>query len=92
MPDKIYHLSYEKLIQSPDEEIAQLLEYCDLPFEKGCVNFHQTKRAVKTPSAQQVRQPIYKDGLEQWKNYEDELQQLNHWIDENNECNVNYEK
>lgn len=74
LPDKVYHLSYEKLIENPDQEIAQLLEYCNLPFEKGCVNFHQTKRAVKTPSAEQVRQPIYKDGLEQWKNYESELE------------------
>ncbi|WP_016954152.1 tetratricopeptide repeat-containing sulfotransferase family protein [Catenovulum agarivorans] len=76
LPDKVYHLSYEKLIENPDQEIAQLLEYCNLPFEKGCVNFHQTKRAVKTPSAEQVRQPIYKDGLEQWKNYDSELESL----------------
>ena len=76
LPGKIYHLSYEKLIENPDKEIVRLLEYCGLPFEKDCMNFHQTKRPVKTPSAEQVRQPIYKDGLEQWKNYESELESL----------------
>lgn len=83
MLDKIYHLSYEKLIESPENEISKLLEYCGLPFEENCVNFHQTKRALKSPSAEQVRQPIYKGGLEQWKYYESELSDLKEYLVEN---------
>ena len=73
LPGKVYHLSYEALVQNPEEQIRKLLEYCEVPFEEECLNFHQTKRAVKTPSAEQVRQPIYKDGVVQWKNYEKHL-------------------
>ncbi len=80
LPGKIYHLSYESLVQSPEAEITKLLEYCELPFEQACVDFHQTERAVKTPSAEQVRQPIYSDGLEQWKNYQEELMPLSQFL------------
>jgi hypothetical protein len=46
-----------------------LLDYCGLPFEEACLNFHQTERAVRTASSEQVRQPIFKSGVDQWENF-----------------------
>ncbi|ARN73083.1 tetratricopeptide repeat-containing sulfotransferase family protein [Oceanicoccus sagamiensis] len=76
LPDKIYCLSYEKLIADPDNQVKELLNYCELPFEQACMNFHKTKRNVNTPSASQVRKPMYKTAVEKWKNYEQQLQPL----------------
>jgi hypothetical protein len=50
-----------------------MLDYCGLEFEQACVDFHKTRRSVRTPSSEQVRQPIFRDGLEQWKKYESRL-------------------
>jgi hypothetical protein len=47
-----------------------MLDYCGLPFEQGCVDFHKNTRSVRTPSSEQVRRPIFSDSLDQWKNYE----------------------
>ena len=53
-----------------------LLDHCGLPFEEQCLRYYEKDRAVRTASSEQVRQPIYKDAVEQWKNYEDFLQPL----------------
>jgi hypothetical protein len=53
-----------------------MLDFCGLPFEEACLDFHKTERSVRTPSAEQVRQPIYKTGLDQWRNFEEHLQPL----------------
>ena len=50
--------------------VRRLLDYCQLDFEPACIEFYKTERSVRTASAQQVRQPIYREGLEQWRNYE----------------------
>ena len=50
--------------------MRRLLEFCGLEFEPQCVAFHETKRSVRTASSEQVRQAIYRDGLEQWKHFE----------------------
>ena len=76
LPDKIYRMSYEKMIADPDNQVRELLNYCELPFEEACMNFHKTKRNVNTPSASQVRQPIYQAAVAKWKNYEKQLQPL----------------
>ena len=76
LPGRIYRLKYEDLIESPEQEIRRLLDYCGLPFERECLDFHATKRAVLTPSSEQVRKPIFRDGLEQWRNFEPWLQPL----------------
>jgi hypothetical protein len=47
-----------------------MLDFCGLPFEAQCIDFHRTLRSVSTASSEQVRQPIFREGLEQWKNYE----------------------
>jgi hypothetical protein len=50
--------------------VRRILDFCQLPFEAACIEFHKTQRTVRTPSAEQVRQPIFRDGLQQWRNYE----------------------
>jgi len=75
-PDEIYTVKYSHMITNTEEEITKLLNYCELPFESQCLEFYKSKRPVKTPSAAQVRQPIYKSGLDYWKNFEDDLKPL----------------
>ena len=53
-----------------DGQVARMLDFCGLPHEEACLEFHKTRRSIRTPSAEQVRQPIYKSGLEQWRSYE----------------------
>jgi hypothetical protein len=47
-----------------------MLDYCELPFEPACLEFHRTERSIRTASSEQVRQPIFREGLDQWKNYQ----------------------
>ncbi len=61
---------YEDLVADPEAEIRHLLAYCGLPFEEACLRFHETRRPVMTPSSEQVRRPITKEGLEYWRRYE----------------------
>ena len=70
LPGKILRVQYEDVVADLKKEVIRILDYCGLPFEENCINFHQTERNIRTPSSEQVRQPIYKSGLEQWKNYE----------------------
>lgn len=72
-PGRIHKVRYESLITDSDFEMRRLLSYCDLPFDKRCQEFHLTQRLVTTPSATQVRKPLYKTSLERWRNYEEEL-------------------
>ena len=76
LPGHIYHISYESLVQNTESEVRDLIEYCGLAFHDDCLEFHKTTRPVGTPSAAQVRQPIYKDSLGRAKNYEQYLQPL----------------
>ncbi len=75
-PDEILLVQHEQLIENTESEVKRILDYCDLEFELACLEFYKSKRAVKTPSAQQVRQPIFKSSMEQWKNYESQLKPL----------------
>ena len=70
LPEKVLRVQYENVVDNLEYEVTRILDYCNLPFEDSCINFHKTKRNVRTPSSEQVRQPIYKSGLEQWKNFE----------------------
>ncbi len=72
-PEEILLVEYEDVVADLDGSVRKILDYCDLPFEKGCLDFHLTDRAVRTPSSEQVRQPIYKEGLEQWRHFEEHL-------------------
>ena len=80
----IYTVHYNNVINETEETIRELIDYCELPFEKECLEFYNSSRPVKTPSAEQVRQPIYKSGLNYWKNYEKHLLPLKKIIDEIN--------
>ena len=76
MPGRIHRVFYEKMIEDTDGEVRRLLTYCELPFEESCLRFYENDRPVRTPSAQQVRQPIYRAGIEHWRHYEPWLQPL----------------
>lgn len=70
LPGRILRVQYEDVVADLETQVRRILEYCELPFEQACIEFHQTERAVRTPSSEQVRQPIYTSGLEQWRNFE----------------------
>ena len=76
MPGRVIEVNYESIVNNLEDEVRRLLDHCGLVFERGCVDFHKTKRSVRTASAQQVRQPIYKSGVEHWRNYETWLEPL----------------
>ena len=75
-PNEIFTINYEDIIKNPNERINDLLEFCNVEFEENCLNFYQSKRPVKTASSEQVRQPMYKTGLDYWKNYANHLEAL----------------
>ena len=70
LPGKVLRVQYEDVVADLAGQVRRLLEYCELPFEEACINFHQTDRSVRTPSSEQVRQPIYQSGLEQWRHFD----------------------
>jgi len=76
LPDQILSINYEDVVNNFEESVRKILEYCEIPFEQQCLEFYKSKRSVKTPSAEQVRQPIYTSGMDYWKNYEPYLDDL----------------
>lgn len=76
LPEKILRVQYEDVVSDIDGQVRRILDYLDLPFEESCIEFHKTKRSVRTASSEQVRQPIYTSGLEQWHNFEPWLNPL----------------
>ncbi len=70
LPGRVLRVQHEDVIDDLEGNVRRILDYCGLPFEPACVEFHKTKRSVRTPSSEQVRQPIFRDGLDQWKNFE----------------------
>jgi tetratricopeptide (TPR) repeat protein len=77
-PGSIHRLIYERLLIDPEAEIRRLLEFLDLPFEEACLRFYETKRSVRTVSAEQVRRPIDASGINHWKRFERWLDPLKH--------------
>ena len=69
-PGKTYRVHYEAMVEDTEPEIRRMLSYCGLPFEEACLRFHENDRAVRTASSEQVRKPIFRDGLDQWRHYE----------------------
>jgi hypothetical protein len=67
---------YEQMVDDTENEIRRLLDYCGLDFEPQVLEFYKTERAVRTPSSEQVRRPIYREGTEEWRPYEDHLEPL----------------
>ena len=70
LPGCVHRVLYEQMVANPEAEIRRLLAFCDLPFEAGCLRFYETERTVRTASSEQVRQPIYRDAVEHWQNFE----------------------
>lgn len=69
-PDRILRVQHEDVLADLDGQVRRILDYCGLPFESGCVDFHTTQRAVRTASSEQVRQPLSRIGQNQWRPYE----------------------
>jgi tetratricopeptide (TPR) repeat protein len=70
LPGRVLRVHYEDVVDDLEGSVRRLLDHCGLELEPACLSFHQTTRSVRTASSEQVRQPIYRDGLEQWKHYE----------------------
>ncbi len=75
-PGAILHVLNERLIDDPEREVRRMLEFIGVPFDPACLAFHTSKRAVHTPSAEQVRRPINRDGVDQWRHYDAWLEPL----------------
>ena len=70
LPGFVLRVQYEDVVSDLNNQVVRILEFCNLAFEETCVEFYKTKRSIRTPSAEQVRQPIYQSGLEHWRHYE----------------------
>jgi len=70
LPGRVLRVNHEDVVDDLEGSVRRLLDHCGLEFEPGCVEFHKTERSVRTPSSEQVRQPIFRDGLDQWTKYE----------------------
>jgi hypothetical protein len=70
LPGRVLRVHHEDVVAGLENSVRRVLDYCGLPFEQACVDFHKTERSVRTPSSEQVRQPIFRDGLDQWKKFE----------------------
>jgi predicted Zn-dependent protease len=76
LPGRVHRVLYERLIEDTEGEVRRLLRYCGVSFETGCLHFYENERAVRTASSEQVRQPIFREGLEQWRHFEPWLEPL----------------
>jgi tetratricopeptide (TPR) repeat protein len=76
LPGFVYDQGYEDLVESQQEQVSKLLQHCDLDWDDACLDFHKTRRKVKTASNAQVRRPIYNDSVKLWKRYEKQLEPL----------------
>ena len=76
LPGFVLCVSYEDVVEDLESQVRRLLDFCELPFEPACLEFHRTRRSVRTPSAAQVRQPIYTSGVAQWRHFEPWLDPL----------------
>ena len=70
LPGRVHRVHYEKMVADTDNEVRRLLAACGLDFDPQCLRFYDNERAVRTASSEQVRQPIFTAGLEQWRHYE----------------------
>ncbi|GGD69187.1 hypothetical protein GCM10011357_25330 [Lacimicrobium alkaliphilum] len=76
LPGQILRVQHEELLEDTEGQIRRMLDFCGLPFEPGCLEFYRTKRSIKTPSSEQVRQPVNKRSAMHWRHFEPYLQPL----------------
>ncbi len=69
LPGRVHRVIYEQMVDDTEAEVRRLLDYCGLPFEDGCLRFFENDRPVRTASSEQVRRPINRDGIDQWRHY-----------------------
>jgi tetratricopeptide (TPR) repeat protein len=70
LPGRVHRVFYENMVRDTESEVRRLLDYCGLPFEEQCLKFYDNERPVRTASSEQVRRPIFTEGLEHWRHYE----------------------
>jgi hypothetical protein len=70
LPGRIHRVHYESMVEDTEAEVRRLLHHCGLPFEEACLRFYENERAVRTASSEQVRQPIFREGMDHWRHYE----------------------
>lgn len=68
-PGRVHRVLHEAMVEDTESEVRALLDFCGLPFEPACLAFHETERAVRTASSEQVRRPINREGMEAWQHY-----------------------
>ena len=76
LPGRVHRVIYEQLVDDTEHEVRRLLEYCGLPFDPACLRFFENQRPVRTASSEQVRRPIYREGVDQWRHFEPWLEPL----------------
>jgi len=70
LPGRVLRVHHEDVVEDLERSVRLMLDFCELPFEPACVEFHRTERSIRTASSEQVRQPIFREGLDQWRNFE----------------------
>ncbi len=78
LPGRVHRVFHERVIEDTEGEVRRLLDYCGLPFAPDCLRFYENERPVRTASSEQVRQPIFRDGMSRWRNFEPWLEPLKH--------------
>lgn len=86
LPGRVHRVIYESLVDNTENEVRRLLQYCRLPYEQSCLDYHKNDRAVSTPSSEQVRSPIFRDALDNWRHYEAWLGPLKSRVEDLIEC------
>ena len=76
LPSDVLQVNYEQVVGDLEGQVRRILDYCGLPFEPQTLQFHDTERSVRTASSEQVRQPLYRGGLDQWRHFSEQLQPL----------------
>ena len=76
LPGRVHRVIYERMVADTEGEVRRVLDYCGLPFDERCLRFYENERAVRTASSEQVRRPIYREGVDHWRNYEPWLDPL----------------
>ena len=74
LPGFVLKVQHEDVVDDLEGQVRRMLNFCGLPFEPNCLDFHETERSVRTPSSEQVRSPIFRTSLDQWRNYTQWLQ------------------
>ncbi|WP_233840458.1 tetratricopeptide repeat-containing sulfotransferase family protein [Dyella sp. 2HG41-7] len=76
LPGRVLRVHHEDVVDDLEGNVRRILDFCDLPFEPACLEFHKTERSVRTASSEQVRRPIFRDGLDQWMKFDAQLAPL----------------